>query len=653
MQPQPSPPATHSRWFRDDITGLRALAIIPVVAFHAGVPGFDGGFIGVDVFFVISGYLITTLLLREVDRHGRIRFAHFWARRIRRLAPASLVMIVATVVLGSLVVSPIDLTALAGQSLAAATYTANIVFALSPSGYFAEGLGVPNPFLHTWSLAVEEQFYLVWPIVIAAALLFSRGRSIRRRLGILFAVVALVSFAASVLLTPAHPSASFYLLPTRAWEFAVAGLLALVPARAIGPAWMRASMAATGLLVLVASTVAFSEHLDFPGWIAAVPVSATLLVITGGRGAPSLPSRLLSTAPLRVIGELSYSWYLWHWPFLVLMTEAWGAEPVVRAAAVALSLAVAYLSYRFVERPVRFHPRLSASVARTFAAGIAATLCVLLVSGFAFVSGERIRADNAEIIAARHADPEALCADSDTCRLGDPLGDRTILLFGDSHAAHWVEALDVAARGERIELVVRWRASCPAVAVQIVYSWGDLDPGCQGFRDDTDAFIRAQSPDALLISQSEGYLGQILDGSGAELSTAEQLDSWSAGYEALLSAHSDRSVGVVRDNPRFDQDPTGCLIVQGADACEVERVTATAPIAELGAIASDTLSTHPDVVEFSSIDLICDASACPVIEAGLPIFRDTNHLAPAWTLTRVPELRALLRELVAKRSEAS
>ncbi|WP_281886280.1 acyltransferase family protein [Agromyces rhizosphaerae] len=646
MHPKPSPTAQHQHWFRDDITGLRALAIVPVVAFHAGVPGFDGGFTGVDVFFVISGYLITTLLLREIDRHGRIRLAHFWARRIRRLTPASVTMVIVTLVVGAMVLSPLDLSTLAGQSAAAATYTANIVFALDPSGYFAEDLGVPNPFLHTWSLAVEEQFYLVWPGLIGLAVLLARGRSVRVRLLVVFATVAALSLVASIVFTPTHPNAAFYLLPTRAWEFAVAGMLALVPAGRLGPAWLRATMVAVGLVTLAAVTVGFSEALAFPGWVAIVPVAATMLIIAGGRGPATWPSRLLALPPLRVIGELSYSWYLWHWPFLVLMTEVWGQAASVRGASAVLSLGVAYLSYKYIEHPMRFHPRLSASAVRTFAAGLTATACVIVASGIVFSSGERAQAENIEIVEAREADPEAGCAQSDTCILGDPQGDRTVVMYGDSHAGHWKEALDEAARLEQVRLVVRWRSSCPAVTVYIVNTSGRHDARCGAFRDHSVASIDEYDADAVLLSHAEGYLGRIRADDGSELSTADQLAAWERGYEEVLAVHSGRTIGVIRDNPRFDHDPNDCLAEQSAEACAVPRSTALEPIAELRALGTEVLAAHPIAVEFSSVDLMCDASTCQVSDGGLPIFRDYNHLARDWTLTQVPELRGLLRDLV-------
>jgi peptidoglycan/LPS O-acetylase OafA/YrhL len=218
--------ATDRSWFRGDIDGLRAVAIVLVVAFHAGVRGFSGGFIGVDVFFVISGYLITRNLVSEVDRSGRIRLARFWANRAKRLVPAMALMVVVTFLLSALVLSPIESSFLPVQGASAVVYVSNIVFARANNGYFNEAELV-SPFLHTWSLSVEEQFYLLWPVMIALTGLALRAKRLPRRgLVVILALGSVVSMALNLIATNADSPWAFYSLPTRAWEFGLAGLLA-------------------------------------------------------------------------------------------------------------------------------------------------------------------------------------------------------------------------------------------------------------------------------------------------------------------------------------------------------------------------------------------------------------------------------------------
>jgi peptidoglycan/LPS O-acetylase OafA/YrhL len=377
--------------FRPDIEGLRAVAILGVVLYHARVAWLPGGYVGVDVFFVVSGFLITSLLWRDLRSRGRVSFAGFYGRRIRRLLPSAAVVIVATMAASAAWLPPLQLPTVRGDALASALYFANYRFAATATNYLA-ATGPPSPFLHYWSLGVEEQFYLVWPLVLVGAVLCWRPLSRRRqsrqtparragrhtaRAGGLpgasatsrgaaiaaLAAIAAGSFGLSLWLTHANEPWAFYSLPTRAWELAVGGLLALsAPAIRRIPARFAVPFGLAGLGVAVASMVALTGSTPFPGTAALAPVLGTAAVLAAGTARPMRGAgRLLRLAPLPAIGRVSYAWYLWHWPVLVLAPYVLGRPMSVadNIGLAALSLGLAAATTRYVERPIRFNRRLT------------------------------------------------------------------------------------------------------------------------------------------------------------------------------------------------------------------------------------------------------------------------------------------------------
>lgn len=379
-------PEEHGSGFRADIEGLRGIAVALVVLFHAGLP-IPGGFIGVDVFFVVSGYLITGLLVREHERSGRISFSGFYARRIRRLLPAATVVVLVTLAASLMLIGPLDLPTVMTDGAASVLSVANIRFALAEGNYFA-AIGQPSPFLHFWSLSVEEQFYLVWP----AMLLFAM-RGGRRRVGLVLIAVLVASFTANVALTDAASSWAFYSLPTRAWQLALGGLLAVAGSSLPKTARILAGVAGwIALAGLVAAAMLIDDRTPYPGVASLAPaIAAAVLIgsgtVRGGAGA------LLSTPPARFLGRISYSLYLWHWPILVLVPLAVGAPfPAEgRAGLLLAAVLVAWLSWRFVEEPFH-HGRLSVSLGPrpAIAGGVAAILVLAIVA-----SGLGIRSEQA------------------------------------------------------------------------------------------------------------------------------------------------------------------------------------------------------------------------------------------------------------------
>ncbi len=379
---------------RSDIQGLRAVAILAVVAYHAGLP-VPGGYVGVDVFFVISGYLITQLLWGELAAGGRLSFAGFYARRARRLLPSAVLVILVTVVASVAVLGPLEAKAVAKDAVACALYVGNYRFAFQATNYL-NAHGAVSPLQNYWSLGVEEQFYLVWPALLLAASLIGRRHRGRHRptstdgarwavIGAM-AVVGALSFWMCVSLTHTDEPWAFFSLPTRAWELAVGGLLALaVPLVRRVPAWALGAIGWAGLGAVAWSLVAFGPQTPFPGAAALVPVTGTgAALVAGTRNLTAGPARLLGLAPLQPIGAVSYTWYLWHWPALVLAPYVVGHRlGLTQNLAVCLfSLLLAALTTVLLEQPVRRSPWLTARTMRSLVAGGALSL----VAAFAAVA---------------------------------------------------------------------------------------------------------------------------------------------------------------------------------------------------------------------------------------------------------------------------
>jgi peptidoglycan/LPS O-acetylase OafA/YrhL len=372
--------ARESEGFRPEIEGLRGVAVLLVVLFHAGVVAIPGGFIGVDVFFVISGFLITGLLIREREQTGGVRLATFYARRVRRLLPAGMLTLACTLVASFAILSPLDLPSAAGDGAAAALSVGNVRFALAAGDYFAS-VESPSPFLHFWSLAVEEQFYLVWPALI---LLAGRGSRPRLGAGLALGLVFVGSLVANVVVTDIAVNWAFYSLPTRAWQLALGGLVAL-GIRRLGaiPDAIRATAGWAGLALLLGAAFLLDGSIAYPGLFALAPTLGSAALILSGTSAGG-PGGVLSTAPIRFLGRISYSLYLWHWPILVLSAAAAeGARPATASALlVAVAVVVAWLSWRFVEEPFRVRfPTLARRPHRTILAGAAVVALVVSMAG--------------------------------------------------------------------------------------------------------------------------------------------------------------------------------------------------------------------------------------------------------------------------------
>ena len=460
--------------FRPDIEGLRAVAVFLVLMFH-GRLGLDGGFVGVDVFFVVSGFLITSLLVRE-GRSGSISLAEFWARRVRRLLAASALVVVVTLAASYVMLEPTRHRLLAADAVAAAGFAVNFRFALLQSNYLS-GLALPSPLLHYWSLSLEEQFYLVWPLIVASAAKLRRFEAV---LGALACLLAAVSLAVCYVYTPITPSFAYFLLPMRAWELLAGAGLALLEGRLVLlPSWFRSFAGWAGLAAILGSALSFGETTAFPGLAALVPVLGATAVIIAGTGSQTLPARALGWAPLVWLGSRSYSIYLWHWPLLVLSEARFGLlGTAARAGLLVLSIAFSTVSYAYVEQWARRHAWLSARPIRSLLAGASMSLAVLGIGlGLRALSPARA-AENVDPGVAAVAPPAlpptraATFDDGAAAARGKRVPVGRVLLIGDSTMAalRWFDSGRLGLRGFDYTLDVE---SCRRIAL----------PSCMGRED--------------------------------------------------------------------------------------------------------------------------------------------------------------------------
>lgn len=470
---------------RADIDGLRAVAVLPVLLYHAGFPLVGGGFVGVDVFFVISGYLITAILLVELDA-GRFSLVRFYERRVRRLLPAIFAVLLASVAIGWLVLLPEDLKDLGQSAVATVAFASNLLF-WHDIGYFdldAER----KVLLHTWSLAVEEQFYLVFPLLLW--LLLKLGRPVVPHL---LTGLLLLSFAAAAVAVQTAPGAAFYLAPLRAWELLLGAVLAAGVVSAPQRPWLRDLCSVAGLVLILGSVHLISAEMPFPGVAALAPCLGTALVILGGMSGPSLAGRALSAGPVVFVGLISYSLYLWHWPLLVLAKSYLARELTLPEAGAVLVLAgiLSAASWRWIEQPFRAPSNLLSRPALFTAAGAGSAAVVAVGLVLHVQEGVPWRLpEDAQRLAAGVRDRSAdrnHCFDrtADQARAGDlcpegPIGEipPSFVIWGDSHAEMLRDAFDVAAREAGRSGLFAGLPGCPPLAqARIAFQRGTFQPG--------------------------------------------------------------------------------------------------------------------------------------------------------------------------------
>lgn len=684
---------------RGDIQGLRAVAVLLVVLAHAGVGSVAGGFVGVDVFFVVSGFLITGLLLAEARMHGRVSLVEFYVRRARRILPAAALTLVVTDVAALFLLNFLRARDAIVDGLNAAAFAANFHFAAVGVDYFARE-APPSPILHYWSLSVEEQFYVVWPLLLSLVLF---GLALRRRAHStlragderrLLRVIALLTGASlgwSIYLTQASPASAYFSPFTRAWELGLGATIA-VGASTLErtPAGARFVLGWAGVLAIAGSAVAFSDATPFPGTYALVPTLGTALAIVAGMGGGTTglsAGRFLSVRPMRVVGDRSYAFYLWHWPALVLATAYAGHElgVGVKLALVAGAFAVSCASYALVENPIRRRLRsrtATALMVGVFTAAVLGTATASLgavgreqdrfaarapssTPAVGVGSWELVRAHGAlpavvaAVRAARRGAPipspleppiGALrnfpppyrppdgCVLSDgsaqttgkVCRIGRASSTRLIVLIGDSHANMWLPPLEELAWRDGWAVVPLVRLGCTPA------TWVTNDRGCRDwFRWASGVAVRLHARITLL----GGSIGE-QPGAGTR-----------AAVESLLAAarqlETAGRVVVIGDPEGLAEDPADCLLRRHATLAGCTTTWTAPSLAAYDEIARRSVRLGAGFLP--TRPFVCFEHQCPAVVGHTIAWMDTNHLTVPYAAQLAAPFRAALLEAAARR----
>jgi peptidoglycan/LPS O-acetylase OafA/YrhL len=676
--------------FLPHIEGLRAVAVLLVMVYHAGSPFVAGGFIGVDVFFVISGFLITALLLRELDETGRVSFVKFYARRARRLLPTATVVLVVTAAAAWVILPPLRWSAVAYDTLAAALWSGNIRSAITQIDYLTAN-DDPSPLLHFWSLGVEEQFYLFWPALLSfgfAALW--RWMSAKTAVATVSLLTIVGSFALSQHWTGSEQPYAFFLLPSRAWELAAGALLAALYPRLkqLHPI-VRRCAGLLGLAAIAIASVNLDHDVRWPGTAAVVPVLATVAVIaSGGAGL-----RVLTFRPMLAVGRWSYALYLWHWPPLVLAPVVIGRPLELHEAFLVLigSSLVAVATYRLIENPIRSHRRLVVASWRSLALGtalVAVSSASAVALNVAPLPQAPVNAQTdsfrlstqfgyeqlytaAESVKYVPADltPQLIDAEDDRfgtdlgpcfasnpgdqapekgCFFGDLRSERTIALIGDSHAAQWMAALLVIAEQEGFRLLVLTKSACPPVQLKRSSETLGSFPECWRWNTSVIERLQVEKPEVTLIAGYAGYaIEQGLD------SYEHKLQAWISTFEQLQPY---TKAILIADTPYPDLDVPVCLSANMADVASCVQDRRVMMNGGVGRSAEIDAARSRSIPVVETFDLICPTMQCPVIVGNTLVYRDESHITAQFAkwvsgefakklIAQIPNFRTLPRSL--------
>ena len=676
-RPAPAPTASRPappRRFFPEVQGLRALAVAMVVVYHIDKDLLPGGYVGVDVFFVISGFLITTLLLREARTSGRVSISGFYIRRVRRILPAATVVLAATGALSMVLLPSAQLLDTAKQLVASAAYVQNLLLAADSVDYLAAG-AAESPVQHFWSLAVEEQFYLLWPLLFVGwTALPARWRRARVLLAAGGAVIA-ASLLCSVWLTITDPAPAYFLPQTRMWELAVGGVLAMVLAHRTLPEQVRGPLGWAGLLAIAAAAITYDDAVAFPGYTAALPVLGAAAVIAAGetRGRWST-YRLLSVAPARFIGDTSYAIYLWHWPLIVFLPFVLGTDGLGLAGGLIVaagSVLLAWATKVFVEDPVRTNGLFKTGrSALVFAVSAALLVGCVSAAGWAKIERHRDVAFDPQV----HVGPEALAGagapegtdgaavypspidalddlpsvyddecqampgdrEADPCFYGPDDADVTVAVVGDSHAAHWVPAVRKVAAEENWRVATYTKSSCPFTAEPVTRNAGEeaAYPECEDWNADVvEQLTGDDAPDVVFTSnRSAAASAELGDGDEGKQAIADGMDQqWAAVEEAGAR------VVAIADTPQSVARVPECVEMNAADPQECAKERADALDGEdPQQLAADLPGNGAEVVDLNG--RICTDDTCPAVVGNVLVYRDSHHLTATYSEMLAPDL---------------
>ncbi len=647
--------------FRYDLQGLRAIAVLLVILAHAGLDIVKGGFIGVDVFFVLSGYLITGFLLRELEQNGRIAFMRFYARRLKRLLPSLILMLSVSASVAIWFLSEVEANKQLASSTFAATWTSNLYFAFTQIDYFDE-LASRDLFLHTWSLGVEEQFYLIWPALLV---MFFWGSSFQQsanqnRFKLMLpglVIVFIASFILSIYWTINTPQAAFYLMPSRIWQFSIGAIVFLafwagnpLYSNRLTQGFSNLLTLGIGLILIVGSAIALNPNLAYPGFWALAPSFGAALVIVAGH-MPNTKDSLLAHPILVWLGDRSYSLYLWHWPIFMLgFSMGFQGQLLPTLGMILLSMLAAILSFQFIELPFWRGRWSHAQPTRIILVSLLMMAAVIFAIDYglrqftqldaATAKSRQWKSDMPEIY-DRKCDAFQAHSRVEPCFFGSDAAKKTVVFLGDSIGVQWFSMIPQIYPEPLWRIIVLTKSACAMVDEDFYYPSGKINQVCTDWRNGVLNKLDALKPDVLIMGSAATY----------KFSETEWIEGSSRVFERVSKAAI--KVFVIPGTPSLGFDGPGCLSrnpsPEGEGHINSESCIAKNRLKHIEAVTKllgKTADRFSNVHILDLNDLVCPAGNCSAIsEEGVVVFRDSQHLTDSFVRVQVPIVGERLKRL--------
>ena len=657
--------------YRPDIDGLRAVAVLSVIFFHSGIPLFSGGYVGVDIFFIISGYLITTIIVREIANNN-FSISKFYERRFRRILPALTVVIVTTLSIGLLLLTPDGVISLGKSAIATTLFSSNILFYFE-SGYFDSAADM-KPLLHTWSLAVEEQYYIFFPLLLIFIAKVDTKHYLKW-----FLILGILSLAACLILTKLYPSIAFYWIPTRAWELFIGSILALHVIPTPNKRILREIYSLVGITMIMYSVFQYSSETSFPGIAAILPTVGTALIILAGTGGPSLVSIGLSLRPVVFIGLISYSLYLWHWPIIVY-TKTFAikelTEPMV-IMMLALTFVLSILSWKYVESPFRRKSLLSNRKA-IFNTSSIVSAC-LIICGLSFITNDGYpnRLENDTALNTGKKDLKwnhwASCEgvvykiqnNQDLCDIGIKTGRASFILWGDSHARALASGINLSAKDIGLKGKIATQSACPP----LLSIERPNRSSCNDFNQ-TVLEVISTSPEIETVilaarwplsakgtryKQESGSPVQLIDIASSNSNNLPNVRLFEIGLKRTIEElhHLGKKVVLVNSVPEVGYDvPSAHLIalmtkretnnIIGPTAEEYKKRT------EEVTVIFNKFKNKVSTKMVNPETYLCNTSHCSVAIGSTPLYRDDDHLSTYGSEYISPSFDRIFHDIAAR-----
>ena len=680
---------THNR---KDIQGLRAVAILTVLFAHANFPLFAGGFVGVDIFFVISGFLITGILIKEYSSQGRISISNFYARRARRIIPAATIVIIATVILSTIILGREGSVSTYWEAIWSSLFVNNWYMAFVGVDYFSLG-ATPSPLQHFWSLAVEEQFYLIWPTLIILLAFFAKKtqkNNLKVALTIALTLIIIASLTWSIYQTNAEPTIAYFSTLTRVWELAVGALLAVVAHKITINKTFRTVALYAGLIMIMVAVFGFNENTSFPGYAAILPIFGATLVLLSGTNKNANFNQILTNKFMVWIGGISYALYLWHWPMLILWETKTGEKPsfFIALCLIIISTLLAWVSTTFIEDPLRLSLWWKSRKILTNILGLVLIISTIALS-YALIPASALREinkmqfvplaaalenvqkatlpntqtyingttlpelaligedrsiaydDNCHI---EHTDPTILT----TCIYGDTKSGINVAVLGDSHASMWLSALNLWGIKNNIKITLFAKSECPAaeftpysnILKRAYYE-------CKEWRAEAINTIIGLKPQYVILASAHQIQAVNSDGE-PETSKTVMDKKWSEGYTLTADKFKEANIPVIilGDAPGLGKDSATCIKANKEDAskCSTKMLEETETMIQRETLAS----TNNKVPYIKVVDLFCYENTCPNIINNKVVYMDGTHITKTYSEYLAGSIGERLNEFIKK-----